>query len=421
MEPLQLKQPAIAAISNVFEWYDFIVFSSLTPILTQVFSPSNKLTTLLLTYGIFAISFIMRPAGGLIFGYLADRYGRKKTLFFTLSLVAISGLLIGLMPTYHQIGAAAPLLLLALRLVQSFAVGGEYPIVVTYLSELAPAGKRGILSSFANVTTVSGVLLASIVVAILNHHLTADALVDWGWRVPFLLSAVFTFFIIIARSLLTETMIPVSSKTDYGRLFDKTSIKMMMKIFLVTMCAAVSYYSYNIFIIIYLLEIAHFNYTESLFISIISSMFLLLLMPIGGYLSDIFGRKKVIGLSLFLLAILSIPLYQLLLSRSISHALISQFIFAIPLSLFFGALPAFLFEESREKGRCLNIAIPYNIGMVIFGGTAPLINVSLVHYLNNNLAPGIYLSLIATISLIAMYSIGDINKKMISGINEVRC
>ena len=193
---------------NSLEWYDFMIYAGLAPIISRVFFPHvDTHSSLILTFGVFAIGYLSRPLGGLLIGYLGDRLGRRKALILSISLMALPTAAVGFLPTYSQIGIAAPLLLLALRLIQGFAVGGEFPSAMSYLAEIAPRERRGYVGSFAMVGVLVGLLLANIVTLSANTILTAAEMADWGWRVPFLLALLLAVLVIYLRLGLTETPI----------------------------------------------------------------------------------------------------------------------------------------------------------------------------------------------------------------------
>src|SRR5262245_57924247 len=177
------------AIGNALEWYDFGLFGYFAPVISSQFFPSDDPRAALLnTFGVFAAGFLMRPIGAVLFGHLGDRMGRKWALGLSVLLMAVPTALVGLLPTYQQIGLAAALLLLLARLLQGLSVGGEYVGSMSYLAESAPPGRRGFDSSWCNVSGGVGGLTGSALAAILTRVLTPEQVADWGWRLPFLLS-----------------------------------------------------------------------------------------------------------------------------------------------------------------------------------------------------------------------------------------
>jgi len=186
-----IKTSLGGAIGNAIEWYDFAVFGFLAPVIANVLIHSgNHLSNLLYIYLIFAVGFISRPFGSFIFGYIGDKYGRNLTLKLTVWFMSIPTVLIGLMPSYSAIGILSPILLVICRLVQGVAMGGEFTGSVIYLSESAPAKRRSLFSSFAYISTTSGILIGSAVVTLNQHIWGYHNIVQWGWRLPFLAAIV---------------------------------------------------------------------------------------------------------------------------------------------------------------------------------------------------------------------------------------
>ncbi len=174
-------------VGNILEWYDFAVYGFLAPIIGPLFFPEDDtMAGLIKTYGIFAAGYLMRPVGGIVFGHVGDRMGRKKALQLSIAMMAIPTVLVGLLPVYAQIGPMAALLLIVLRLLQGISVGGELIGSMSYLVETAPPGRRGLNGSWSVCGGVAGILLGSLVATLLNNLLSPSAMNDWGWRVPFL-------------------------------------------------------------------------------------------------------------------------------------------------------------------------------------------------------------------------------------------
>ena len=393
-----------AALGNIFEWYDFIIYASLSSILSKVFFPGHsEFVALFSTFSIFALGFLVRPIGGIILGQLADCYGRKKIFLLSSVLLTLSALAIGLLPRYDEIGIIAPLLLLVFRLIQGFCIGGEYPVIVSYLYECAPLKNRGLISSLVNVTTVLGVLLSTSIVYLINHFVEPRHLVLWGWRLPFLLSAFFLAFLMVARFLLQENFAR-ASQHSFATMVERvrTNYMTLSTLFFVIMGAAVAYYLYNVFDMSYLHHALTLSYSASLIFSMIGAIPLMLFIPLGGWLSDIVGRKVVLRLATGALFVLSLPLYLLFSSGTLIAILTAQIFFAFFLSLYLGSLPAFMAEQSADATRCLFIALAYNLSLALFGGTAPMVSWYLIHHLHTNLAPAFYLSVAAFVSCVAL-------------------
>src|SRR3954467_1987788 len=191
---------------NLVEWYDFYAYAFTALYFAPSFFPKGDQTTQLLqTAAVFAIGFLMRPIGGYVFGFIADKYGRKNSMMISVLMMCAGSLAIAVLPAYESIGIAAPALLLLARMLQGLSVGGEYGTSATYMSEVALPGKRGFYASFQYVTLIGGQLLASLVVLIVQLALSDTELRAWGWRIPFFIGAVFAVVALFLRASLTET------------------------------------------------------------------------------------------------------------------------------------------------------------------------------------------------------------------------
>lgn len=396
-------------LTNIFEWYDFVIYSSMAPILTKLFFPNyDKLTSYLLTFGIFAAGFIIRPIGGLIFGYIADKYGRAKTFLTTLILMSTSTFLTSVLPTYIQIGILAPCFLLTIRIIQGFAIGGEYPTMVTYLSEMVNYKKRGFYLSIISASLTSGILFANLFVSYLKYQLGDIDMMNYGWRIPFLVSFVLIIVSYYLRKSLPESLL--FKKIENKKLLLENKL-IILKTFAFTICISIGYYLFNIFTTTYI-DISH-SYSKNTFSTLnnLSILLLIILTPIAGLASDYIGRRKFAIISHLLFIIFSIPIYVLLKSNTLYLMIIAQIIFSILVASSLGPLPAILAEQFKTSVRSTSIAFSYNMCVAIFGGTGPIVSLYLIKTLNTNIAPGIYLLVAAIISFFVSFSINDLTRQ----------
>lgn len=200
------KKVVVTSMGNAIEWFDFALYAQLaTYISHNFFGDVASQNQLMFTFGTFAIAFLMRPIGSLVFGYVGDKHGRKVVLTITITIMSVSTLALGLLPTSDQIGIWAPILLLVVRMAQSFSTGGEYSGAMTYIVESSPDNKRGKLTSGLEMGTMVGNALAAITVAALLYFLTGNQIETWGWRIPFLLAAPFGLVVVYLRLKLDET------------------------------------------------------------------------------------------------------------------------------------------------------------------------------------------------------------------------
>lgn len=415
---LTTTQLVVYMSGNAIEWYDFMIFASLSPILSSVFFPTdNKLLGIALAFSVFAVSFLARPLGGILLGYAADRFGCRKVFLITLMLTLLSCLCIASLPSYHTLGIIAPSLLLGLRLLQGFAIGGEYPLLITYIAGNSPPEKRGYFCSYANVTTLLGVCLGSLVCLGLNCVLSEKQLQNWGWRLPFIIS---WFFLAIAgyfrSQFFTSDLIQnvkkrqIQTKIHVSQ-WIRLNFHLLVKIFFFIIGGGVAYYTQNVFISYYLQHCVGMSANCALWISLFGSLILIFCIPMAGKMSDKFGRKSVLMCSLMCVVGFSYPLYTLLGSLSIASALIAQISFAVMLSCYLGVFPAFIYEQVDNQLPCTTLATAYNLAMAVGGGTAPLVNLFLMKILHNLSAPGIYMAFSAAISLSALLLMSESHRE----------
>jgi MHS family proline/betaine transporter-like MFS transporter len=394
----------LLSLGNVVEWFEFIVYASLTPILSQVFFPQHDpFIAKLMTLSIFAIGFFIRPLGGMVFGYLADRSGRKKAFLYTFYLTALSALFTSLLPSYQQVGIWAPLALIGLRVIHGFAIGGDYPILVTYVYESVPPSLKGLCGSIVNVSTVSGSLIATLTVLCFNHFLSTESMLQWGWRLPFLIACLIAFISYFCRNKLVES--PgfqkfIEGSDSLGQTL-KAQSKDIIFIFLITVSAAVTFYTYNVFTTSYLGTV-DLSYHDALLITVFSAITLIIFQPIAGFVSDRLGREKIAKLSLLAIIIFSYPLFFLHGQQVFLFSLMAQIIFGILFSFYLGPLPALISEQTASFSRCSIVALGYNLCIAIFGGTVPTIHLALIKLFDTNYAPAYYLIIAAMISFFTL-------------------
>ena len=395
-------------VGNVLEWYDFAVFGFFAPIIGSQFFPSdNPMAALIKTFGVFAAGYLMRPIGGIIFGHFGDKLGRKRALQLSVMIMAIPTTLIAFLPTHAQIGLAAPILLVLIRLIQGVSVGGELVGSISFITEIAPKNRRGFFGSFAVCSAVGGILLGSAVATIAHGLFDAEFLKNWGWRIPFMLGFAIGGFGLWMRKGMVETpqfekvkeagaigRSPVieAVKSMPGRIFHVVAMLVMY---------AGGFYMLFVWWPTYLTTIVVPPIPHALMVNTISMVVLMILIPAMGYLSDIIGRKIVIAAAFFGTAILAYPLVIWTDHGVFSSALISQLIFAVLIAGALGPMAATLVELFPTRIRFSGIGVSYNIALAIFGGTAPLVSTWLVSRTGDIESPAYYLIAMSIISLIA--------------------
>lgn len=407
-------------IGNILEWYDFSLYGYFAPIIAKLFFPAtNKVAALLATFGIFALGFLMRPLGAAIFGYYGDRLGRKKTLAIAVILMAIPTTLIGLLPTHAQIGILAGILLTVCRLLQGLAVGGEFTGSIVYITEHAPAHRRGMYGSWAMFSAFAGMLLGSGVGALLGAFLSPEDLASWGWRIPFISGLVLGIVGLYLRLRMPETpnFLALQQKNLILENPLKTAFKqaftpMFIAVGLVFL-PAMGFYLLFVYLSSYMTTFLNLPLHTALMINTISLGVIILVIPFIGLLSDFIGRKPVLLLGALGYILFSYPLFLLLQVGSFSAVLFAQSCFAVLVCLAYAAIPATLIELITTNIRYTAMSLPYNIANAVFGGTAPLVATYLIAKTKNPLAPSFYLIFAGIVMLLFVLLLRESHRKVL--------
>jgi len=391
-------------IGNVLEWYDFAVYGYFASAIGKNFFPAEDASaSLIAAFGVFAAGFLMRPLGGLVFGYIGDRYGRNRALIISVAAMAIPTFLIGVLPGHAYLGVTAPVLLVALRMIQGLSVGGEYTTSVVYLAESASPERRGLVASWSPFGATLGILLGSAVGSAISALLTQDDVNSWGWRLPFLGGLLVGLAGFVIRRHLPE---PQAAKraampdhsVSIPKLF-RAEWRTIARLAGLNAFLAVGFYLSFVFSVTYLEEFVGIAAVKAFDINTISMIVLLLIIPIGGHLSDRVGRKPVLLASAAGGLLLSGPLLWLMHESNPVSILAGQIGFAILVGLFGGVVPVTMAEALPPRVRCSALSFAYNLCVGLLGGTAPLVATYMINRTHNDLSPAIYLMVTAAISL----------------------
>jgi MHS family proline/betaine transporter-like MFS transporter len=401
------RKTVIAGLAgNVMEWYDFGIYGYFAAVMGQKFFPAHDpATSLMASFGVFAVGFLGRPLGALIFGYLGDRHGRKHALTASVLMMAIPTLFIGLAPTYAQIGIAAPVLLIVLRLCQGLAVGGEFTTSMVLLVESAQSSRRGIVGSFAPTGASAGMLLGSIVGAAVTGLLPAAAIASWGWRAAFLFGLVIGVVVMIVRRRLppdpTIEAISEARKSPVVMAF-KTEWRTILRIAATMMTQGIGFYLNFVYLATWLTQYTHISKPVTLLLNAVMLALQLVLLPVWGSISDRIGRKAQLVLGTLGFILLTWPLYTLIDHGSLIAVLAGQVGFAVIQSTISSAMPAFNVESLPKHVRCTALSSGYNLAQAVFGGTVPMVAVALIAATGYRLAPSLYLTAVAVVSFLVV-------------------
>ncbi|MGD1895108.1 MAG: MFS transporter [Cyclobacteriaceae bacterium] len=386
-------------IGNVLEWYDFAIYGFFAPILGRLFFPSDDPTTsLIASFGAFAAGFLMRPIGGAVFGHIGDRYGRKKALNISVLMMAIPTFLIGIMPTHAQIGFAAAIILVLLRMLQGLSVGGEYTSSIVYLAESTPNGKRGLYTSTSIVGGTGGILLGSFFGSIITDMLTEAELQAWGWRIPFLLGILVAGVGFLLRRHMPET-IDEGGKVENPLLVMRNSWQQVISVGGLNLLAAITFYALFVFSVTWLVDYVHEPRTVALRLNSIGLVIFLIALPIFASLSDRVGRKPVIVGGALAIILFAYPLFWLMHHHSELMIIAGGAGMALLAAAYMASIPVTLTEMFPSNIRVSAVSVGYNLAYAIFGGTIPMVAVWLIEKQHDDLAFVWYIIGAAVISL----------------------
>lgn len=400
-------------IGNALEWYDFALYGYFATTIGSLFFPKiSTIASLMATFGVFAAGFIMRPLGGIIFGHIGDKVGRKSALLWSIYLMAIPTTLIGLLPTYEQIGWLAPLFLTLIRLAQGLSMGGEFTGSMIFVIENAQQGNRGLYGSWVVFSLLIGILVGSVIATSTCYVLSEDQVLDWGWRIPFLLSVVGGFIGSIMRRIMREPKQFTEAKKHHKEssapiveLF-RHHLKTIAYVVTIELTLSVGFYLIVTFINNFLTAFLEIDMVTSLMMTTISMIAMGVAILCFGWISDKIGRKPVLISSALAFTFFAYPLF-IALEGGFSSALLAQVALSFIMGSFFAPLPATLVELFPLTVRYSGLSISHSISMAVFGGTAPFIATGLIHLTNNNAFPAIYLGLASLISAIALFFMKD--------------
>lgn len=403
-------------IGNVLEWFDFAVYGYFaSDIGRQFFPQSSPAAQQLLAFAVFTVGFGARPIGSLVLGVVGDRVGRRAMLVFSIVLMGVATLLMGLLPTYETIGAAAPVLLVTLRLIQGFSVGGEFTGSMVYATELAGRSTRGLIAGAAASGTTIGFMLGSASSWLIHFLLSPEDVAAWGWRVPFIGSAVIVLFGWFLRRGLQET--PAGEQAVAQRAPVLPSLLgdwlPILQTFGIAAMTNAAYY----LVFTYAVERRSSDPgagSAFLLVNTISLAIVLLAKPLGGWLSDRTGRRRLMLTLTILAMVLMLPALQLMLYGGPWAFALGQMLLALPLGMSLGLQGAMLVEIFPLRTRATSLSFAYGITVALAGGTAPLVSAWLVQQFGEPLTPGWYMLLYGFMALAVLIPMRETNTRALA-------
>jgi MFS transporter, MHS family, proline/betaine transporter len=395
------------SLGNALEWFDISVYAYFAVYLSKAFFPtSDPTTSLLLTFGTFALTFLARPVGGVLLGTYADRYGRKASLLLSILMMTFGTLAVACMPTFAQIGVAAPLLVIVARLVQGFSAGGEFGSSTAFLVEHMP-GRRGFVASWQFASQGISALLGSGFGLLLSSTLSEADLQNWGWRIPFFFGVLIGPIGLYIRNNIEDATAPPADKNDtpVRNVFMEQKFAVLLAVGSLAVSTAVNYLI--IYMPTYVVKTLHLPPTIGYLAAFAAAIAAVTLNPVAGALSDRVGRTThliTVG-TVMLLAIF--PLYLLLSGKPSGTVIVLAVLLLGSLkALYLGAVAALMSELFPASTRATGLGLSYNIGVTAFGGSGPAIATWLGSFaLIGDLAPGYYLTAVCLFSLWALTTI----------------
>ena len=395
---------AVAAFSTVVEWYDFTLYLYLATVLSRVFFGAGG-AALNTTLATFAIAYLLRPLGGIFFGHIGDRFGRRRTILLSVALMTLTMLGTAALPTHAQAGAVAGWLLFTLRCVMGFSVGGEYNAVVAYLLEGAPRTRRGLVASMASASSEIGGLLAVGVCLLTASSMTSANLDSWGWRIPFLVGAALAASVGIARTTMEESpdfeRQKASGTVPTRPLLDAlTKLRVgILRAFAISGLGSITYYVGITYVPTFLVSTGKLGEDASLRLSTAAAVTVIVVTPFAGILSDRLGRKPVLIFLGACSAILPATLFYLMARGSTSYALLG----ALVLACIAGAISAVgaitTAEQFPGEGRISGLALGATTATAIFGGLTPYVALVLTERTGWPTIPGVMIAVVAVLVL----------------------
>jgi MHS family proline/betaine transporter-like MFS transporter len=395
---------AAMAVGNILEFYDFAVYAYLAAILGRNFFPSGSETiSLLSTFAVFGVGFVIRPLGGFLIGRFGDRRGRKPALLVTVLLMSIGTGLIGVIPTHAQIGIAAPILLTLARLLQGFSAGGEWGGGATFIVEWAPAVRRGFYGGIHVVTIYLGLALGSAVAAALSSSLSPETMEHWGWRVPFILGAVIGPLGLLIRRKIDESPVFVEAQVHADAETTPGILRTMGHAFCFAAMQAALTYVFLGYFPTFTQKFAGLSASQALWSTALA---IATIVPVGllsGAISDRIGRKPPMIASCVAFILLAYPLFYIVVNgASFAAVMAVQAVAGMLTGLFLGTMPATLVEMFPTKTRLMGLSTSFNASTGLFGGFAPFIATSLVAATGAPTSVAFFVAASAVVSLAAV-------------------
>lgn len=403
-----------SGVANTFEWYDYALFGHFAPIIGQKFSPDNDPSAALLqVFLVFAVGYLMRPIGGIFFGIIGDKFGRRTSLSLAIMCMAVPTAAIGLLPTYETLGITSTIAMIVFRMLQGLSMGGALTGSISYIIEHTEKNKRGLYGSIPMLSICLGILFGSLVSFCVKNIFSAEQFNLWAWRLPFIIGILVFFVGIYIKNNTKET--PLFEETKYRGEVVKSPLSTLARkhwrdiliSILINATGSIIFYIEAIYLVSYLKISRNFPESDAEILVNLCYVIMIFVTLFAGWLSDKIGRRKIFLLNLVFIIVATPFIFRIFESASFGYVIIAQIVIAIMAALYIGPEPALQAEFYPTEIRNTALSVSYNIATSVFGGTAPYIIESLVQNTGGITASVYYIIAAAFGSLFALYFYKD--------------
>ncbi|MFT4135951.1 MFS transporter [Microbacterium sp.] len=404
------KVIASAAMGQFVEWYDFVIYAYSAAIIAKLFFPNDDpVASVLSVFGVYAVGFLMRPLGGIFFGLIGDRIGRRRLLVIVILTMGLATMAIGVLPTYAQVGVLAPILLVACRMVQGFSAAGETVGSNAFVAEHAPPRRRGLYVSFTYSFSTVPSVVAALFVLLLTTVLPAETYESWGWRIAFLAGGPMALIGLYIRTKVDESPVfeaaqaAKKARAATGAGTRTSTRSSVARVLALAALSSLAFYTLSGYFVTFLTTGANLPSGDALLSNGIALVFAFVSFWVGGALSDRFGRRPVLIGAIIATIVLYLPALSLAGVGTFWAALGGQIVIALVFGVYWGAFGITVIELFPTRNRLSGATISWNVAYTIFGGTAPLLSTWLIQQTGSLIAPGIYMISIAVIVLLIVW------------------
>ena len=397
------KSIASALIGNILEWYDFAIYGYFASAIGLAFFPKSDPTAqLLMAFSIFAVGYLMRPIGAIIFGHVGDKYGKKVALNLSVAAMAIPTFFVSILPDYNTWGVWAAYTLVLLRMIQGLSVGGEFTTSIIYLVSHAPKNRQSLMGATITCGAIGGILLGSFTGDLMNHLMSEETINAWGWRVPFLFGLVIGIVGLFLRRHLVDEVPAPTLKPPVLVVF-QNHLPLLFNISGLVFLNAVGFYLIFVYLVTWFEVAEKFTPSLALNINSISMVILIGVVLLSGYFTDKVGKKLMLQITSMLMLLFVVPLFYLMNHHDVNLAFFGQLGLTIILGSYLAPLNAFMVLSIPEAVRCTTIGLGYNLTLGLAGGLTPLAATWVFEKTGNPISPSYLIVVASMITIFALY------------------